>query len=330
MSVSQQPTRLVVRSVDDLVGLVPHLLGFHPTDSLVVMMLEGGRVAVTARVDLDAVVQPEVLGDLLGRLFGRFPAAEGWFLVYGDDGELAWRVLASCVEVAGFARLGRVLHVSSAQWRADRPDGPCGAIAGATSCAAAEATVLGLPALASRRDLAAGVAGPPDHEIDGLLARHEAAIRELDALGPGGRRRRLRRLLRAAGPCRLEDCVQLALLGRGREGQVAMLRLLDGSNAEQQRELWAQVVRHSPASTRPSALGLLGMAAWQTGDGALQVVCLEELERVDPDAPIAAVLELLNANVVPPGEWEAVREVALSVLETGFRGAARRPFPPGR
>jgi hypothetical protein len=80
-------------------------------------------------------------------------------------------------------------------------------------------------------------------------------------------------------------------------------------------------VRRSLAAQRPSVLGLLGMAAWQTGDGALQVVCLEEIDLVDPELPLAAVLDWLNADVVPPSAWPDVRGALLGALADGLRAA---------
>lgn len=330
MSVSEQPAQLAVHTVEDLVGLVPHLLGFHPDESLVVMVLQEGRVVVTARVDLAPITHPVALDGLLSRLFGRFPAAEGWFMAYTDDDDLAWDVLASCVQLVGLVRLGRVLQVGSRQWRADCPDGPSGPITDAVSTAAAEATVLGLPARASRRDLAAGIAGPPDAEVEALLAEFEARADELEALGPRGRRRLLRRLLRTPGHCPKPDCVRLALLAGRPEVQVAVLRSLVRANAEQQLDLWTQVVRHCLADYRPTVLGLLAMASWQTGNGALQVVCLEELDRIDPTVPIALLVDYLNANVVPPGDWEADREALLGGLEAALTIAGRPASRRGR
>jgi len=134
----------------------------------VVMLLEDGRVLVTARVDLAAVADLVALDALLARLFDRFPHAEGWFMAYTDDHEVAWGVLAACVDRVGTVRLGRVLQVASTQWRGDHPGGPTGPITGAISPLAVEAAVLGLPARASRRELAAGLAGPSDSEIEGL------------------------------------------------------------------------------------------------------------------------------------------------------------------
>lgn len=321
VSVSEQPARLAVRSVDDLVGLVPYLMGFHPRESLVAMVLEEGRLHVTARVDLAIAGHPDELEGLLGRLFARFPAAEVWFLAYTEDEERGWAALDACAQLVGLVRLGRLIQVGGKGWRADCPEGPWGEISGAVSATAAEASVLGLAPLTSRERLADAVAGPPDGEVGDLLAAFEATDAELAALGARGRNRLLRNLLRTPAVCRVKDCVRLALLVHRPECQLAVLRSLGNATAEQQLGLWRQVVRHSLVSHRPTVLGLLGMAAWQTGDGALQVVCLEELDRIDPAVPLAAVLEWLNRNVVPPGDWDELRGMLLGSLAEWLRPA---------
>ncbi|MFT4110246.1 DUF4192 domain-containing protein [Propionicimonas sp.] len=330
MSVSEQPARLAVHSVDDLVGLVPYLLGFHPEESLVVLVLERGCVAVTARMDLPPPECAHGLDRVLTRLFGRFPTAEGWFLAFTDDDRLAWEVLATCVEVVGIARLGRLIQVGATHWTADRPGGVSHVHGGGASTAAAEATLLGLPARRSRSDLAASIAGPPDTEVEALLAEFDLRAPEVDGLGARGRRRLLRRLLRTPGHLGVADCVRAVLLVRRGEAQVAALRGLCRANAEQQLELWTRVARHSLLQDRPTVLGLLAMAAWQTGDGALQVVCLEEIDRLDPDLPLGALLELLNAEVVPPYEWDGLRESLLAGLAEALRGVDQPVHRPDR
>lgn len=328
VSISEPQPRLAVRNIEDLVGLVPYLIGFHPEQSLVVIVIEAGRVAVTARVDLAAVAASPT--DLVHRLFERYPDAGGWFIAYTDDDDLAWQVLGACAALEWVARPQRLLQVGSLSWRADASDGPTGAITGEVASVAAEAALLGLPARPSRKDLAASLAGPPEAETDDLVAGFRDVTADLDRMGARGRRRLLRRLLAAADPPGVRDCLRLALLVEQPEGQVRVLRQLCRETAEQQLALWTRVIRHSLADHQPAVLGLLGMAAWQNGDGALQMVCLERLDRLDPLVPLAAMLDWLNAEVVPPQDWEHLRELLLAALADQFTVTGRRSSPPGR
>lgn len=330
MSISEPQARLAVHNIDDLVGLVPYLIGFHPEESLVVIVIEDGRVEVTARVDLTAVSGRGSPDALVSRLFDRYPAATAWFIAYTGDDDLAWDVLGSCAALGGQERVQRLLQVGPDAWRSDEPDGPTGPISRQVSPVAAEAAVLGLPVRPSRRALAAAIAGPPDEEVDDLVARFEVAEIALDRLGARGRRRILRSLLVASGPPDRDDSVRLALLVQHKEAQLRVLRQLSVENAEAQLALWTRIVRHTLPAHRPAVLGLLGMAAWQNGDGALAMVCLEQLDRIDPLEPIAALLDWLNEEVVPPQAWPHVREPLLAALTDQFTVAGRRTSRPDR
>jgi len=330
VSISEPQARLAVHNIDDLVGLVPYLIGFHPEESLVVIVIEDGRVEVTARVDLAAVSGRGSPDALVGRLFDRYPAAAAWFIAYTGDDVLAWDVLEACASLGGPARVQRLLQVGPESWRSDEPDGPTGPIGSRVAAVAAEAAVLGLPLRPSRKALAAGITGPPEDEVDDLVARFDAAEVVLDRLGARGRRRLLRRLMAGDGPPDRDDSVRLALLVQHEDAQVRALRLLSVRNAEQQLALWTRIVRHSLPAQRPAVLGLLGMAAWQNGDGALAMVCLEQLDRIDPLEPIAALLDWLNDEVVPPHAWPQVREPLLAALTDQFTVAGRRASRPGR
>jgi hypothetical protein len=330
VSISEPQARLAVHNIDDLVGLVPYLIGFHPEESLVVIVIEDGRVEVTARVDLAAVSGRGSPDALVGRLFDRYPAAAAWFIAYTGDDVLAWDVLGACASLGGPERLQRLLQVGPDAWRSDEPEGPTGPIGSRVAAVAAEAAVLGLPLRPSRKALAAGITGPPEDEVDDLVARFDAAEVVLDRLGARGRRRLLRRLMAGDGPPDRDDSVRLALLVQHEDAQVRALRLLSVRNAEQQLALWTRIVRHSLPAQRPAVLGLLGMAAWQNGDGALAMVCLEQLDRIDPLEPIAALLDWLNDEVVPPHAWPQVREPLLAALTDQFTVAGPRASRPGR
>ncbi len=311
VNAEHSPARLAVRDLDDLVGLVPYLVGFQPAQSLVIVVTEGNQVAVTARVDLPSSAAVAGLDGLLRRVFGRFTTAEGWFLAYTDDVGAAWPVLDYCAEVVGTARLGRLVQVGSQHWCADHPEGPSGSVR--PSAAAVEAAVAGLPLRASREELAAQIAGPPDDEVEELLACFEIAGAAVDGLDAGERRRRAVRLLRIA--CERQDFVELAVLAGDRATQRAVLAQLDATNAAAAVAVWTAVVRHCLVAHLPGPLGLLGVSTWLTGDGALLTVCLERLDRLDPLDPLAALLDWINSTVLPPVQWPICRSALVSALQ---------------
>jgi hypothetical protein len=54
------PEHLTVRGPEDILGFIPHSLGYWPADSLVAMTLQGNRLGATLRLDLPG---PETLAD---------------------------------------------------------------------------------------------------------------------------------------------------------------------------------------------------------------------------------------------------------------------------
>lgn len=322
--------QLAVRSLSDLIGMVPYLLGFHPEESLVVIALEQGRIQVTARVDLAAVATQDTLDPLLGRLFLRFPAAEGWFFAFTDDRELAWQVLTGCVESVGFGRLGRIVQVGAERWWGDCPDGPGGPLGTRISVAAVEAAVRGLPARAGRSELPEICAGPPAGELADLEEAYRAQAEDLQQRSSLARRRLQRRLLNRRERLSIIECVQLAALVGDPAEQIDALRTLSSRNAAARLQRWADVLRHCPPLGRVEVLGLLGMTAWQSGDGALQLVCVEEITKLTPNSELAAILEWLNEYIVAPWEWPELRAPLLSALAAAATAVDRRPSRPHR
>lgn len=325
MSIPQQQPRLSVRDLDDLVGVVPYLIGFHPEESLVVLILSGGRVELTARVDLRPISEPSALAEFWSRLELRFPLAEPWFLTFSADRELSWSVLESCAQLVGEDRLGRVVAVLGSHWEADRPGGPSGAVRASSS--AAQAALLGLPARSSRRELAALVVGPDDLSAEHLAERFACLADFLDRRGLRAKRAILDRLVREPAPLSEDDAVLAAILVSEPVRQVAVLRRLSAQNAEQQVDLWVSVLNRTLAPYRPGPLGLLGMSAWLTGNGALMTICLEQLDDVDPFGPLATLLDWLNLRVLPPDSWPTHRHALLRVIADQFPAVGRPAGP---
>ena len=44
--------RMTVRHASDLLAVIPYLVGFHPSESIVAVLMRSGKVALTMRVDL--------------------------------------------------------------------------------------------------------------------------------------------------------------------------------------------------------------------------------------------------------------------------------------
>ena len=77
--------RMHISEPGDLAQLVPHLIGFRPEESLVVVVTVGERVHLTARVDLTEALPPGGAEDLLDRIWNRFPTAGAYLIAYPND-----------------------------------------------------------------------------------------------------------------------------------------------------------------------------------------------------------------------------------------------------
>jgi hypothetical protein len=317
-------TRIRISSVGDCLGIIPPMLGFEPTESLVVMVAVDGTVELTARVDLAVMDDPGAADSLLGRIWGRFPGATATFVAYTADPDRGWAALAACDAWLPPHLLRLVVLVSGGRWWADTPEGP-GEVMDAGRVAA-EAVYRGMVTRSSREELAASIAGPPEAEVDRLLDLVHAereALRDVPLDDwPGV----LAGLVRGYDPARgLDDAalIRLALLCRDGETRDTAVLGLTRENAERQVALWTQVVRRTPEPLAVFALGVLGMASWVRGDGALQCICLEQIEEVLPDCGIARMLSDIIESVVPPSTWEGLRARLLASSSRRVRRAVR-------
>src|SRR5690348_9031079 len=103
---------LSLRAPADLLAAVPYLFGFHPADSVVLIGLDGRRVAFQARADLTPPAEPvaEQLAGLLVRqglrralIVGYGPAAVADPMVHALTGALTRAGVVTCeaLRVAG-------------------------------------------------------------------------------------------------------------------------------------------------------------------------------------------------------------------------------------
>lgn len=115
-----------IRDLHDLLGVIPHLLGFHPDESLVVLVVVDGQVQLTARADLGDLKPAGHLEVLLDRMVLRWPAAKVWLVGYCAVEKHGWRLLRRAGAAAQDALAGRaVVRVGRALPGWVTPTGRC-------------------------------------------------------------------------------------------------------------------------------------------------------------------------------------------------------------
>jgi hypothetical protein len=309
------PVTLTARRPEDLLAVVPVMLGFVPSDS-VAMLTFGARETFHARVDLPD--DPDDLDDVAALVDSLLsPAVQHQvrrvvFVLYTDDAGLADAVVEALLEE--FERAGiRVLDALRAdgqRWfplvgggRGVPPEGAPYDLSAHPFLA--QAVLTGQVTHASRADLAALLRPDPavvravasvevrprsvaDDEtwVAEVVAAHVAAGTLPD---PGD----TARLLHAVTDVRVRDVPWL---------------MMTRADSRRHVELWTGVLRQAPEPLVPAAAALLGFAAWLSGHGALAWCALERAAEVEPEHRMAAHVAALLTHAVPPSAWEEIRE----------------------
>lgn len=311
---AQPGTRIKASDPEDLLALIPYLLGFHPTDSVVTVMTRSGRVILTARVDLPGLDHAAALARELESLAELHRAPEMVVVGYGG-GEDARLVLDRLVVELPQSVLAEALFVDGVHWFSLTCTKRCCPAEGRPYAVgahrlAAEAVFAGMTVRGTRAELAELVVGPAAAELDRLdraALDTLAGIAALSATQAGTLIESSVRSAVAGEPLDEEDLLRLAALSRQVLLRDRAWALITRESAADHRQLWADVVAVTPPSLAAAPLGLLGLAAWISGDGALQNCCVERLEQLDPSYSLGALLSDISARALPPSLWDQIQ-----------------------
>lgn len=314
--------RIALRSPDALLAALPYLLGFHPSESAVLVWLRSGRIALTQRLDLPPCA--EALPAWSAAVWAHHAAdiSDHVVLVVVSAAEADPAVVAAVVDVAEERGVGMrdVLRLHDGRWWSLLCSDPdcCPADgrpidAGARAAVGAEFTYQGRVPLADRGDLveqfasdAAAAVGVAEHLVSARVRR-------------GGierwRDRRLRRiesLLASDAPL---DDVALAEVLTG----LADVRVRDTVLWEAGRwsadavahalERIAAAVRAAPPGTAAPVATVAGLLAWMCGDGARALTCLERATADDADYSLALLLSAALHAGMSPDAWREGMQV---------------------
>ena len=338
------PDRPQVRISDagEVAAALPHLLGFHPLESVVLVGLggpSGGRVGLTVRGDLPPPAAADgVARQLVAGLCTDGPTA-ALVVVVSDDPDdpdpqagvrLPHRPLVSRLLLdlaAADVAVRDVLLVRRGRWWSyDCPYACCHPGMGTpvpdgVSALAVAAVTTGQVVAADRAALSARIAAPPGPR-GGMAGdcrdageRRLARVRAMGAAVVAGESWaqvqdavvRFRPGPEAARS-RLPDGEMARLLWALRDTQVRdrALQLGLGPDAAAAEALWTECTRRAPSPLDAAPATLLAVSAWLRGDGAMAGIALERALDSDPGLVLARLLQQALAACLAPGELRSL------------------------
>jgi hypothetical protein len=325
-----RPLRL--RNPVDLLAAVPFLLGYHPSDSVVVVGVHRQAFLLSVRYDLpppgadaDEYLRTRIEDPVL--TLRRQGVSAVLLVGYGPPERVApsMRWLHEAYRRGGFQVL-EALHMHDGRFRS--------ALCGDPSCCpaegrpielrdtrvAAECTVAGRVALPDRdayeaqlrplggtaRQEMRRAAAEADERLYAMLT-HPPSDGTVDrALLAEGRTAILaaEQRHRRGEPLDDDEVAWLAALLRATTAvrDVAWARITGGPDSLQRhRELWLEVLRRCQPDVSVAPLCLFAFAAWRCGEGALARLALETALDLDPSYRMAAdVLYPMIVSGLPP------------------------------
>lgn len=342
---------LRVSGPGELAQVIPYLLGFHPSRSLVVVGLRDGRVVVTARMDLadvgDAATDdPDVIGDTLAAMLDS-SVARVVAVVFDDeagmsvsaDVVLPWSDLADRLHMVATLMgldVDEIALVGNGRiWSYECADPACcppeGRLLEPDSAVAATAAYAGLVALPDRASLAALLARRIDPEL--LPLRYEE-LRTAERAEGGDDRSDVRALFAAARrfddpeltePLSDADRISFAVALRRIAVRDSLWLAVDCGEIDG-RVLWRRLATSLPAPYDAAPLFLFAWASYRAGDGALAGIAAERALESDPGYSAAyLVLGALSSALDPrrvPLLRPRDREGGDRRLTAGRRGGA--------
>ncbi|MXG88562.1 DUF4192 domain-containing protein [Nocardioides flavescens] len=308
------PRRLTARTPEDVLALVPVVLGFVPSDS-VVMLTFGGQDTFHGRLDLpppgaDAATLDEGVRMLLDPA-RRHRVHQVLFVVYGDADSRTRRTVRALRRAFAAARIDvvQVLRTHEGRWYA----------AGAPRHGVpyrvddhpfrAQAVLDGIVIHGSRADLELSL-----RPVSALVDLTRSA---LVTAGPGSPDEVADLVALRLTTGRFTD-VELArvLLGttgaHGGPGRDVCWATLDRDQAESAVRLWTDAVQRSPEELVAAPAALLAFTAWLAGHGALAWCAVDRCREAEADHPLAQVVDDLLTRAVPPSSFPELLDMLIA------------------
>jgi hypothetical protein len=314
-----------LESPADILAAVPYMLGFHPSDSVVVLGLRQEALVFQLRGDLPRREEVAEYAGYYARLVKRQRVTAAMLIGYGEGGAVTPVLMATARRLhrLGIAIPEMLRAHGGRYWSYVCGSADCCPADGtrydvASSPVAAQATVSGRVALPSRTELErrfAPVAGAARTAMRAATARAGERLADL----VGARPEEGIAALLAPGRAAVD-----AALARHRAGgrladdELAWLSVLLGCTPVRDHawraqggdlgvhvSLWVDVLRRAQPEFAAPPAALLGFAAWRAGEGAVASIAVDRALHADPDYPMARLLDHALRHGLSPMDWDA-------------------------
>jgi len=324
-------------SAHDLVTAVPFLIGFHPTNSLVLIAVKDGAIGLAMRIDLPSHIDSDEI-DLLAHHFIRDQAQAALLVAYmpqeRSDGDSLLISLGAGLIRNGIEILESLLITGGRYRSIICRDGTCCPAAGKAlpaiedSAIAAEHVVAGIPM----------PYGDNSELIDSIAADSQSLSKEWISDVSGYR---VDEDSPEIGPLRRDGVEAMLLLldefriGRGPTDQRLVARVIGRMSDVQVRDyamgvhqednydlyfaMWRELLRLSPVGSVAPIACIVAAMAYENGDGALAQRALDRAISDNASYPLAALLRRVFNAGWPPQSFAQMRsELHPKVISTIF------------
>jgi len=298
---------VVVQTPDELLAAVPHMLGFNPEESIVVVPVSRGLPM--ARIDLPRTAEDrdEVTRNLRGP-YGRYarPGAMVALVCATEDrrdAELASQHLAAGLEKAGVGTQVR-LWATDERWVELNSGKARNRTHDTSTRIAAESVIAGIarPA-ATRASLAESLVGDRDPLAAVVPAAREAAQRSTPIAERNWAIGRLEQFHADGNRLSDPDAARLLVAIESTGARDALWEDMNRDNATAHTAIWTDLTRRAPDEVRTPAASLLAFSSWLGGDGAKAWCALDQIPD-GPPYPMAALIATVLQEGGHPDLWE--------------------------
>ncbi len=321
-----------IRTPADLVALAPLILGFVPSESVVLESFGGSRRTFHVRADLpEGDEEQTCVAEMIRDAARRNDVGQAAILVYSEDADRARRQGALCeavlaedgIDLLDVLRVDRDRYYTIGGGTHDD-------VGTAYDTAAHPFTshyvMQGRVVHGSRDELAATLECRDPVERDEIGRLADKLAEDLGAL-PGNDsagaakadarwlRGRIKRFLRTGVLPSDAEAARILLLCLEAPLRDVVWIDVNRADADQHVALWSDLVRRAPDELLPQAAGILALAAWVAGEGALAWCAIERARDIGAETFLTKHVGDMLAAAVPPAVWEPMPTDQLPILQ---------------